>query len=375
MISTVIAKPTRACNADCTYCAAPPDGERAWSLRRFSHYFDKVQSRLSPSVLWLWHGGEPMLLKPSFYVEAWNYARARVPGVRFGMQSNLLLYRSSTWRDVFVEVFAGRVSTSFDPDIVNRTIGGDPYKYSSQFFGALETVLSDGFRPMVIGTYSEASIPLSMDMYEFSRSYGAAAFPIRVNYRYPAGRWSGLTPSISPGVYGEWLVRLYDRWVVEMPPFDITPLDQMLKKVIGIEAGRCPWTRSCGGRIIEIEPNGDVYQCGEYADLQSAEYRFGNIGNDSIDDVMVSAPAMLIRRRQAVLPSDCLQCRHFAECEGGCSRDSALFGNGVLGKFYYCASWKRVFDRLKESVRSGEADGLIRRYGADPASVRARLAA
>jgi hypothetical protein len=54
-------------------------------------------------------------------------------------------------------------------------------------------------------------------------------------------------------------------------------------------------------------------------------------------------------------------------------RDSVLYGKGLGGKFHYCASWMMVFDRIKRSVASGEADAAIEKYGQDPVSVRRRL--
>lgn len=54
-------------------------------------------------------------------------------------------------------------------------------------------------------------------------------------------------------------------------------------------------------------------------------------------------------------------------------RDAVLYGKGLGGKFHYCHSWMQVFDRIKESVRNGEADGLIQRYGLDPHKVRRDL--
>ena len=44
-------------------------------------------------------------------------------------------------------------------------------------------------------------------------------------------------------------------------------------------------------------------------------------------------------------------------------RDAELYGRGLGGKFYYCESWKAVFDRIKESIKSGEAKNVIEKMG------------
>jgi len=373
-ISTIILKPTKFCNASCSYCAAPPEvnGAAKWTIDQFRHAFDKLAPHLTGRAVIIWHGGEPLLMGPEFYRAAWEHARAAMPHIQFSVQSNILGYDSRRWRDVFSEVFQGSVSTSFDPDERHRVYKGSAELYSRLFFERLERILDDGFVPKVIGTYTDETAHLGMAMYERSLSCGDRAFNLRFNYRYPAGRDGGRGELISPEAYGGMIVGLYDRWIRDVPRFTVTPLDEMLKKVIGTEAMRCPWTSACGGRFLGIEPNGDVYNCSEFADTGDERWSFGNIFADTVPGLMRSRAAAAVRRRRVGLPAECLDCRHFQECEGGCMRDAVLFGKGLGGKFHYCLSWKAAFDRIKESVRTGEADAVIRMYGADPDAVRAR---
>lgn len=370
MISTVIIKPTKLCNADCVYCCAPPDGAPKWSFDDFRFFFDRLSPHLAPKAVLLWHGGEPMLMGPDFYRMAYAHASSIHPGIVFSMQSNLLAYDSRRWKDVFEDIFHGSLSTSYDPEERERTYKGDPELYSRIFFARLEKVLEDGFRPKVISTFAEETAHLADRMYDFSLAQGPKSFPIRLNYRYPAGRESGRGERISPQSFGEMLVRIYNRWISDVPDFTVTPLDEMLKKTMGLDAGRCPWTNSCGGRFLGLEPNGDVYNCSEFADLDEPEYRFGNLREETVPELLRSQASRLIRRRRIDLPTDCRSCRHFNECEGGCMRDAVLFQRGLGGKFYYCRSWMMVFDRIKASLRNGEADGAIAKYGLAPDRIR-----
>lgn len=160
----------------------------------------------------------------------------------------------------------------------------------------------------------------------------------------------------------------------------------MFRKSIGAEQkNKCPWTNKCGGNFIAIEPNGDCYNCSEFADLDDLKYAYGNIikgelygtknevmpgftrkpkdVNSMGVELMMTPMARHHKRRELILPPDCHSCDHFAECEGGCHRDSVLFDRGMGGKFYYCNSWMMVFDRIKESIISGEADNMIIKQG------------
>lgn len=362
-IYTVITKPTKFCNADCTYCSAPPDGARKWSLDDFKRFFDKVAPHLGHGADIIWHGGEPMLMGPDFYIKAHEYKQSIRPDVRFSMQSNVLLYERDEWHDIMRDIIGWRLSTSFDPDQQNRTLKGSTEAYTKRFFEKLDLLGEDGCFPMVIGTYTQLTWPFAMKMYERSLAMGDKAVSLRFNYRYPAGRDAGMGEMITPETYGRMLIELYDRWIKDVPRFGITPLDQMLRKVIGTESARCPWTKACGGQFLGVEPNGDTFNCSEFADLADPQYRFGNIFRQTVPEMLASKPAVLIRRRRVDNPPDCRTCRHWAVCEGGCARDSVLYERGLGGKFYYCQSWKMVFDRIKESVRTGEAAGVIARQG------------
>lgn len=387
MIYTVIAKPTKACNADCSYCSSPPDDASSWSLSDFKYIFDRISNELAESCHWIWHGGEPMLQGPQFYRDAYEYAIQKKPHIKFSMQTNILLYKTKLWKDVFSRIFEGRISTSFDPDVTQRTIKGNAEKYEHQFRRKLDEVTSDGFEPLVISVFKEENAYKMLDMYNWAMSSRGKTFHLRYNYQYPAGRANGHGEIISPKTYANNLLAIYEKWIVDRPPFDVVPMSQMLLKVIGKDVDQCPWTNSCGGKFISIEPNGDLYNCGDFADLGEERFRFGNIRDLTLSGAKKENVIGFVRRsseaefssaifntpaavsmiqRRVNLPGDCFTCRHYAECQGGCMRDSELYGRGLGGKFFYCESWKMVFDRLKESIKTGEADGILSDMGHDP---------
>ena len=378
-IYVVVAKPTRVCNAHCTYCSSPPleemgeNWEPEWDFDTFKLYFDKVYPHMIEGAFWIWHGGEPMLMGPDFYQKCYDYALSHMKQtgryINFSMQSNMLGYNEK-WKDIFFNVFGSSLSTSFDPDETNRTIKGSWENYSRIFKRSLDKIIDDGFMPMVIGVYKEENAHLMHKIYDWSLSRGEKSFPIRFNYCVPTGRQGDTGELISPITYGKTLIEVYDRWIKDVPNFTITPLDQMFKKVIGMDGeGHCPWTRRCGGRFLAIEPNGDVYNCIDFADYDK-KYCFGNLKTDSVEQMLKTQPAIQIRRRKNQVPSSCMSCEHFDDCEGGCARDSVLYGKGMYGKFHYCHSWKMVFSRIKESILLNEADGIIEKFGLSPQKVK-----
>lgn len=324
-----------------------------------------------------------MLLGPQFYRDCWNYVRSintkHEKNIHFAIQTNLLLYKTSVWKTVFKECFQGWISTSFDLHNTERFLKGSVSSYSSTFLNRLNMLLEDGGRPMVISTFTNSSITDAMDLYEFSAS-SKIPFDIRFNYRYPAGRAKSTSLDLlSPLAYGTMLVELYNRWIIDLPDFRITPLDQMLELVMNPGINRCPWTNSCNQSFLGIEPNGDLYNCSDFAYLESERYCFGNIFEQSVrlePSVIAHSSSKMFYQNIHSTPasrnhllrsvrygSECYRCDHVAECKGGCMRDSVLFDRGLYGTFYYCESWKLVFSRIKESVSSGEATAAIAKYG------------
>lgn len=372
MLNVIIAKPTKACNARCTYCAAAATTENnaknKWSIDDFKLYFDKLVDYIHPEqyCLWLWHGGEPMLLGPDFYEEAHDYAKSKRPNLTMSMQSNILDYSTEKWLPTINRCFKGYVSTSFDPDMTGRVYKGSVENYTKRFFDKLQTLLDDGLNTFIIGCYTNEMVKkdLHMRMYELAQGYGEQAFGLRFNFRYPAGRAKGEGDFISPEVYGKMLVDLYDRWIAEGPRFSIVPITQILEKVV-CGGSRCPWTRHCGGAIIGLEPDGSIWNCASFADIEDKRFMFGNLKTQDFKEIMSSPAARQIRRRVAILPDDCLKCKNLDVCEGGCARDSILFGGKIYEKTKYCQSWMMLIDRIKKSVQSGEATYMIKRYGFD----------
>lgn len=359
MIYTAILKPTKECNAQCEYCCTPPDGIKRWTIEKTQQVIDKLLPHMSQRSSIVFHGGEPMMMGPDYYYQINDYIKSKKPDINIGIQTNLLLYKSSAWKDLFLNVFSGGVSTSYEPDNHSRILNGSSVKYANVFFNALEQLIDDGIKPLVIGTFSSLSLNDGMRLYEFSINRKRRSFHIRLNYQYPMGRIRDTGPAITPVEYGEMLIDVYNRWIVDAPSFIVTPLNQMLKICLTGDNNICPWTNSCGGQFVSIDPDGSTYNCGLFSDMHIQEYCFGNIFKQPVNELLASPAARNIRRRRVNILPDCSSCRHFSVCQGGCARDSVLFNEDLYGKFYYCKSWKMVFDRIKESIRTGEADEVI----------------
>lgn len=373
MLTCIIAKPTHDCNANCVYCITPSDNTGRWSFDDFKRIFDKTHSQLQDDGIWLWHGGEPMMMGPDFFYKTYEYAKKIKPNINFAMQSNCTLYTSKKWKDLFVNCFNGCISTSFDPDERNRKIKDSSESYTKLFMKKLELMMDDGMRPLIIGVYSNQNIEYANKMYELSKSRKDRSFGIRINYIEPQGRAANLKESMDPILYAKKIIEIFDLWIMDNPNFIIQPINDMLLDIIRPSGLRCPKTHSCAKTHITIEPNGDVFTCCNFASMHDDRFKFGNLlqenntlnllkpqnQNTSILDILNSNAARTLSRRKFYMPNDCVRCEHNAECKGGCIATTMVYTNTLGGKDPYCAAWKMIYSHFKKSIVEGRADNAL----------------
>ncbi|HMB75648.1 MAG TPA: radical SAM protein, partial [Kiloniellaceae bacterium] len=97
-------QPTAFCNLDCSYCYLPHrNDKRRMSMATLAAVFeDLFTSRfLGDRLTVVWHAGEPLVLPPAYYAEAFQaIERLRPPGLILdhSFQSNGTLL-NDTWVD------------------------------------------------------------------------------------------------------------------------------------------------------------------------------------------------------------------------------------------------------------------------------------
>ncbi|KDM89949.1 radical SAM protein [Photobacterium galatheae] len=366
-ISVILAKPTKACNADCSYCFAKPYDRDRWTIDRFKAYFDKIEPYLQEPVQWIWHGGEPMLMGVAFYREAERYARKSGLKINFSMQSNLTLFQEDKWLSYIKNDINQRISTSYDIDEVSRTISGNSEKYNDRFFGALDTLMDNRITPFVIGVFDDSNIDQASDMYALSKKYEekyGVGLDFRINPkvdRFGEG-FSGAF-QLDPVRYGQKLVELLDDWLDDKDAnFTITPIDSFIRFYFNHgQNTTCPWTNKCAGTFLNIEPNGDVYNCDDMVHYTGFDFKYGNLDNDSMEAILSSDPLKELTTRMHQIDPYCAECEFYYACRGGCGALSQLNKKVGDGRYPYCATNKIIFGHIKSLSESGRTEDLLRK--------------
>ncbi|MFW5960243.1 MAG: SPASM domain-containing protein, partial [Chitinivibrionales bacterium] len=155
--------------------------------------------------------------------------------------------------------------------------------------------------------------------------------------------------SVDPGMYGEFLKRVFDEWVKrDVGTYFVQLFDAVLANYAGVVPGLCIYAGACANPVLEY--NGDVYSCDHFV---FPEYRLGNIMERSLSELVVSRKNMEFgfAKRQS-LPYECRSCRYTDICNGGCLRNRILRASEQgKNKNYLCSGLKEFYAHTEKRMR------------------------
>lgn len=171
------------------------------------------------------------------------------------------------------------------------------------------------------------------------------------NFRYlqfiacldPIGQEPGKQPySLTPEVYGRFLMELFDRWYDDVEKGE-QPYIRQFENVVGVLSGYEP--ESCEQRGIcsvqnVIEADGSVYPCDFYA---LDEYRLGNVAADDFFYLQSNPVTERFVRESAKSMESCRTCPYFRICRGGCRRNRITLADGSR-KNYFCSAYRMFYE-------------------------------
>lgn len=415
---TTLVKPSgSACNLACRYCyyldkaKLYGGNEPVMSKELLETYIMQfIQANDTPSVEFCWHGGEPLLLGVDFYKRAIKLQQKYAGGkeihnslqtngtlvtedwCRFFSDNNFLIGLSidgpedihnahrvnkggrPTFNKVFsVAAMMSRMHVDFNTlSVVSHLSegrGAEIYRFlrddigSSfmQFLPAVDWIDeggTDGSKPE--GTSTGAAGSGSCDNSGKAGGNPPDEADSGRKGNYVGWQASGIPApwSVSGEGYGQFLCDIFDEWVRHdvgrryVQIFDVT-----LAQWCGMPSGICTLGETCGEGLA-VEHNGDVYPCDHFV---SPEFKLGNITETSLGDLFDSEKRLkfaLFKRNG--LPSDCLKCKYFPYCHGGCPGHRAENRNAL------CSGLKMFFghvapamDRMRDLLAADRAPADI----------------
>lgn len=144
---------------------------------------------------------------------------------------------------------------------------------------------------------------------------------------------------LSPKIYGEFLVRLFDLWTDSIAKgynVSIRLFNNFISILMGYAPEACDMMGNCSPQYV-VEADGDIYPCDFYC---LDEYKLGNINKQTFSDFDAKRTEIGFIERSLTKSEECLECKYFNLCRGGCPR----YMNKETHKFRFCDSYKMLFD-------------------------------
>jgi uncharacterized protein len=357
-MTTLILKPTDACNAKCRYCSAakgaPPKAMAAEVLSQVFTLFGNWSQRFDSNRLKLiWHGGEPLLMPPEFWEQAFRLEEEillqRGIVLEQGIQTNATRITPETL-PLLKRLLGprGTVGTSADPLPGIRELKGQRRGlYAEKWESAMGLLRGAGIRYGILYVVHRESLPHLKEIYSHFRTHHPEA-GIRFNPLYRQGRaaqaeaWEDL--GITSEEWGQALIELHQAWDEDGRPGNVLPFGPWWRLR---EKGHWGLSCECSGKCVDshfgVGPDGSIFLCGRSSDGDS--FRFGHVADLDIDALHRNPQRQLLSNRRVYLRrTACRDCPWWLYCHGGCVNDGLLESGTAFAPTSFCTGLRTYFD-------------------------------
>ncbi len=345
--------PTYVCPLACKYCYN--EGERQGvmpheTMRKVVaeiHSYACAHPELG-GVKYLWHGGEPMVAGVGFFEEVVALQKQlawKVPYTN-GMQSNGVLM-DDTWLE-FLKRESFRVTFSLDGTRELNDLTRVDHKGRGSFDRIVEAYRRTRAADMETGvvlTITRHTAPHAESIY---RWFATEGIPFSLLPLLNAGNTRDNLDELSllPSDYLKAWTMMYDIWLEANPYVYVTNFVHETRAVLAGRPYMCTGLANCADSTFAVEPDGSVYPCGSLT--ANPELRYGSLMENTLQEVMTSNVALGLRNRTHA--SDCLECKWFHTCHGGCMSRAHKYKGTVHVKDYFCDALFGIYDHIERRM-------------------------
>ena len=370
----LMAKPAgAACNLRCSYCYYL---EKRDLYQGSSQLMDEetlelfikeyIEAQTTPEVMFIWHGGEPLLRPIAFYQRALELQQRYAKGRKIDncIQTNATLLTDEWCK--FLQKNNFLVGVSIDGprhmhDALRKRAQGEG-SYSDVIRG-IRLLAKYHIEWNAMATVNAINVEHPMEFYRFFRDELECRYlqftPVVERTHILEGRCRLLHGSEPDGVvtpysvtakqWGEFLCAIFDEWVRnDVGEMFVQLFDTTLANWVGAPAGVCTMSKYCG-QGAAIEHNGDVYSCDHFV---FSEYKLGNIHDNSLISMMYGTKQREFgEAKYRSLPKQCRKCRYEFACHGECPRNRFIStADGQHGLNYLCEGYHAFFTKAHKAM-------------------------
>jgi uncharacterized protein len=357
----VVVKVASRCNLNCSYCYVYNLGDSSWRHQPAIMSRATVDALLARSAehcashglgefTFVFHGGEPLLARPSWFRYFAARAAVRMPAgtkIRYFMQTNGMKL-TGAWCALLKELDI-RVGVSLDgpKDINDRSrldhAGRGSYDRVRRGW---ETAVSCGLEPGLLTVIDIAASPRRVldHLVELSPRMVDFLFPDATHDKPPAPFADHATPT----PYADWLLELFHLWIAdEREPFRIRLFEQIINSILGC-AGKLDALGPGANEVLVVESNGavepvDVLKvCADR--MTSTPF---NVADHSLDEALGHPMIQLYFHSNERLCGICRRCKVKEVCAGGYLPHRYRAANGFDNPSVYCRDLMKLITGIQ----------------------------
>lgn len=330
-----MAKPCGArCNLQCSYCYYRNNNPQTeWGVSKqdteWLTAYIRQYIQLTPvgeEVVFIWHGGEPLLKPLAFYQEAVQLQKQFADGHPISniIQTNATLLQEEWCRFFHDEQWTVGVSVD-GPKEIHERYRGASFQRTMQ---GVEWLQKYGVAYTIMGVITEESALKPIEVYRFLRQLGTPFLQFEPQCE------PHLPGRLSAEDFARFYCAVFDEWYVhDIGKIYVELFDNTLAMLMGYPSSTCISSEQCGNALA-IEMNGDVFACDHYV----PELRLGNLFSESLLSLLSHPELGGLAAAKMPTAAACRSCEYLRLCYGGCPRYRDEEGKHIL-----CEGYKAFF--------------------------------
>jgi uncharacterized protein len=345
------------CNMRCAYCyylgkeAVLPRGPGRLPMDLLERCIgQRLQGSSEPVVHFEWHGGEPTLLGLDYFRSIVRMQLAHLRQgrkVSNGLQTNGYLLNGAWAGFLAREGFSVGLSMDGPAELHDAfrrgADGGDTHSRVERAYLLLK---ERGVFVNLLCVLHSRNAAQPDRVYDYFSGLSATHLQF---LPLVAGSAGAGTIAAEPEAVGEFLCRVFDRWINEgVGRMVIQNIDEALRPIYGLPHAICIHRETCG-EVAVLERDGGFYACDHFVDV---DHLIGNLRERSLGDM--AADLRMIEfgnAKRDTLPSACRECDVLPWCNGGCPKDRAPAASGETGGVNrLCPAYKRFFGHCRPEL-------------------------
>ncbi len=352
---TFIIETVKNCNLDCSYCFI--DGKNQIKLALIPETFlmkliTGTRELGISEVLFIWHGGEPLLAGINFFAKAIQLQKDYgFPSQVFenAIQSNGILI-DNEWLLFLQENNIG-VGISLDGpaeihDSNRRTLSGkNSQKQVETGFIKVKTMNKSDGVCIVVNKASLGKEKMILDYFEQLGSGEIDFLPCFLpNHNSRENTWA-----ITDQEFGEFMIRAFDIWwEKDNPSLSIRYFSEVIKFMLGGQTTLCKFRADKCRPFLAIDTNGDVYPCDTF--VGAKEWKLGSLMDDDLKTIYLGQKRQQFIYAMEQIDPVCLDCQWFQLCRGGCTFHRSLANYDLSERTVFCESRKKIFLHISNTL-------------------------